>query len=165
MRKDTGNVTKPKAVLITLGFSILHLSVARIRSVSHANGFPWSGKIWFHHLRLPTMAFSGQLSAQSPQSVHLAASITYLSLPSLTAPTGQVSSQVPQEIQSSVILCAIPSFSFVYGYSGSHEAAGYRIHPTSGTFLADFSDSNVCTGLNPITNPKMIPGNILNREL
>jgi len=39
------------------------------------------------------------------------------------------------------------------------------IHLTSGTFFADSSDSNVFTGLNPITNPKMIPGNILNREL
>ena len=40
-----------------------------------------------------------------------------------------------------------------------------RIHLTSGTFLADFSDSNVFSGPNPITNPKMMPGNILNREL
>jgi hypothetical protein len=70
----------------------------------------------------PLIASTGQLSAQSPQSVHLPASITYWSLPSLMAPTGHKSSQAPQEIQSSVISCAI-SFSpyqFYYGRGKDH---------------------------------------------
>jgi hypothetical protein len=85
----------------------------------------------------PSMAFSWQFSWHSPQSVHLAASITYLSLPSLTAPAGQISAQVPQEIQLSVIFRAISALSrlidamkndqtvsYLYAYSAAHLTAG-----------------------------------------
>lgn len=53
------------------------------------------------------IVLTGQPAAQLPQSMHLSASITYLSSPMLIAPTGQVLSHAPQEMQSSPIQYAI----------------------------------------------------------
>lgn len=52
-------------------------------------------------------ADTGQVSAQAPQSMQVAASITYLPSPSEIAFTGQPSAQAPQLMQSSEILYAI----------------------------------------------------------
>lgn len=53
------------------------------------------------------IAPAGHPSAQAPQSMHTASSITYCPSPSLIAPAGQVPSQAPQEIQASEITYAI----------------------------------------------------------
>ena len=53
------------------------------------------------------IAATGQISAQVPQSVHFSGSITYLSLPSLMAPAGQLASHAPHEAQSVPILYAM----------------------------------------------------------
>ena len=49
-------------------------------------------------------AETGQTSAQAPQSMQVAASITYLSSPAVIALTGHSLSQAPQLMHSSLIL-------------------------------------------------------------
>jgi hypothetical protein len=46
------------------------------------------------------IALTGHSSAQSPQSTHLSASITYCSSPSLIASDGQTGSQLPHFVHS-----------------------------------------------------------------
>ena len=47
---------------------------------------------------------TGQVSAQFPQSMQVAASITYFPSPSEIASTGHSEAQAPQEMHSSLIL-------------------------------------------------------------
>jgi hypothetical protein len=53
------------------------------------------------------IASEGQTSTQAIQSVHNSGSITYISSPSLIAPSGHSGSQAAQDMQSSVILWAM----------------------------------------------------------
>ena len=52
------------------------------------------------------MASTGQSAAQAPHSMQLLGSISYLPSPSEMAPTGQVSLQLPQLMQSPLITYA-----------------------------------------------------------
>ncbi len=50
---------------------------------------------------------AGHPPSQAPQSIHVSASITYLSAPSEIAPTGQAPAQAPHIKHPSLITCAI----------------------------------------------------------